>query len=109
MFGRHFLYTFSTSGLAALYGMREADASFTEATKGLLGLKLPDEFLEGDMKKFHSSLRKPLLPTYVRYINEAVSTVVARLPESGEFEIFALMKLIVHRVRIFGRVMIPGH
>jgi len=35
--------TFSPEGLATLYKMREKDASFTEATKGLLSLKLPQE------------------------------------------------------------------
>ena len=43
LFGVRFLFTFSSTGLKSLYSIKEADASFTEATKGLLGLKLPQE------------------------------------------------------------------
>ncbi len=44
-FGLKLLCTFSRTGLRSLYTVREADASFTEATRGLLGLKLPPEVL----------------------------------------------------------------
>lgn len=101
MFGRYFLYTFSTSGLKALYGLRESDASFAEATKGLLGLKLPPEVLDGTMKKFHAGLKKSLLFTYANYMNEAVNSVLANtelIQNEGKFEIFSLMKQIVHRI-----------
>lgn len=43
LFGVTMVCTFSPEGLTALYRVRERDASFTEATKGLLGLKLPKE------------------------------------------------------------------
>lgn len=53
IFGAEFLFTFSPLGLKSLYSVRESDASFTEATRGLLGLKLPSEVIEGgNMKKF---------------------------------------------------------
>ena len=41
LFGAKLFCVFSSPGLRALYSVRENDASFTEATKGLLGLKLP--------------------------------------------------------------------
>ncbi len=43
MFGITMVCTFSPRGLRSLYEVREKEASFTEATKGLLGLKLPPE------------------------------------------------------------------
>ncbi len=43
---------FSPEGLRSLYEVREREASFTEATRGLLGLKLPHEIIaEGDLAK----------------------------------------------------------
>ena len=54
LFGAELLFTFSPMGLRSLYEVRESDASFTEATRGLLGLKLPAEVIEGgNMKKFY--------------------------------------------------------
>ena len=41
MFGTEMLFTFSAPGLEALYKIKEVDASFTEATRAFLGLKLP--------------------------------------------------------------------
>jgi cytochrome P450 len=103
MFGRYFLYVFSTSGLTSLYNIRENEASFVEATKGLLGLKLPAEVLDGSMKKFHSGLRHSLLFTYLTNIAESVETVIGSGgilgPEpEGELEIFSFCKQIVHRI-----------
>ena len=42
-----FSCVFGPEGVASLYKLREKDASFTEATKGLLSLKLPKEVCPG--------------------------------------------------------------
>jgi hypothetical protein len=99
LFGIPLLWVFSPTGLKSLYTMRESDASFTEATRGLLGLKLPAEIVQhGDMRKFHAGLHKSLLPSYLRLARDAVQASLAQLPATGRFEIFAQMKMLVHRV-----------
>ncbi len=43
MFGARMLFVFSARGVRSLYQLPEADASFTEATRSLLSLKIPEE------------------------------------------------------------------
>ena len=43
LFGAKLLFVFSATGVRALYQLPEHDASFTEATRGFLGLKIPAE------------------------------------------------------------------
>lgn len=98
MFGTYMLFVFSPAGVQSLYRMREADGSFTEATRALLGLKLPPDLLVGTMRQFHEGLRRRLLETYIVYVNDAVDTVMAQLGDDGHFEVFAHMKALVHRI-----------
>lgn len=99
MFGLKLFCVFSPTGLQSLYGVRENDASFTEATRGLLGLKLPPEVIaEGDLRKFHAGLRRPLLTKYYEYTAAAATALLATLPQSGQLELFSHMKELMHRV-----------
>eukprot|EP00118_Oscarella_pearsei_P010338 m.63062 g.63062 ORF g.63062 m.63062 type:complete len:469 (+) comp35137_c0_seq1:203-1609(+) len=98
LFGFRLLFTFSLEGLAALYQIREADASFTEATRALLQLKLPPEVTSGSMTMFHRGLRKPLLEKYLQHINSATVEKLSGLDQSGYFEIFTFMKQLVHKI-----------
>ncbi|EGD74146.1 hypothetical protein PTSG_06155 [Salpingoeca rosetta] len=99
MFGVRFLFTFSPEGLQSLYGFRERDASFTEATKGLLGLKLPQEILsENDLRKFHHGLKPKLMSKYVTYANVAVQQRLRELGAEGRFELFQYLKKVVHTI-----------
>lgn len=51
-------FVFGSDGLRSLYRAREADASFTEATRTLLSLKLPSEALGGQVwRRFCACVR----------------------------------------------------
>ena len=94
LFGFRLFCVFSPAGLRALYEVRERDASFTEATRGLLGLKLPPEVIaEGTLAKFHAGLKKSLVRHYLVHVNRAIDAALSSLPASGSFEIFAHMKV----------------
>jgi len=45
MFGTQFVFIFDPSALKEFYKLPENEASFTEATRAFLGLKLPAELL----------------------------------------------------------------
>eukprot|EP00117_Sycon_ciliatum_P048356 scpid65450/ scgid34438/ 24-hydroxycholesterol 7-alpha-hydroxylase; Cytochrome P450 39A1; Oxysterol 7-alpha-hydroxylase len=98
MFGTDMFFTFSAKGLEALYKIREADASFTEATRAFLGLKLPGELVQGSMSMFHKRLKKSLLHGYIHEMNSAIEEKLVSLDSKGEFELFAFMRQIVHQV-----------
>ena len=99
MFGIDFFFVFSPVGLQSLYSAREADASFTAATKGLLGLKLPPDAIDGSsMVKFHKGLRRGMLQGYLRNVHQVIDATMTDLGPSGEFELFAHMKTLVHKI-----------
>jgi hypothetical protein len=80
MFGINMLCVFSCTGLRSLYMARESDASFTEATKGLLGLKLPKEAMaDEDLRKFHHGLKRKLLDAYAANVNKVIDASLAEL------------------------------
>ena len=58
VFGLNLFWVFSPTGLESLYALGEEDASFTEATRTLLGFKLPDALVSGDMRMFHQLFGK---------------------------------------------------
>jgi len=47
-FGFRLFFLFSPEGLRSLYQLPEKEASFTEATRRLIGFKLPADLLGGD-------------------------------------------------------------
>ena len=115
MFGAKLLFVFSATGVKSLYQQAEADASFTEATRGFLGLKIPEEvnlhageehittharqiIADGDLRKFHAVLKTPLLPGYIRHVHDVVNESIDALPDTGSVEIFAYMKSLVFQV-----------
>jgi cytochrome P450 len=97
-FGMRLLFLFSPGGLASLYRLSEEDASFTEATRTLIGFKLPPELLGADMRMFHKLFGRERREGYLVHIEGAVRESIATLGRTGELEIFAHMKLLVHRV-----------
>jgi len=97
-FGFRLFFVFSPEGLRSLYQLPEKDASFTEATRTLIGFKLPAQLLEGDMAMFHHLFGRDRLESYREQIHAAVAEELAQLGESGELEVFAHMKRVVHRV-----------
>jgi cytochrome P450 len=98
IFGFDLLFVFSPAGLRSLYQLPEDVASFTEATRALIGLKLPPSLLGGDMKMFHHLFGKDRMEGYVAHIHDAVLGEMERLGDRGELEVFRHMKGLVHRV-----------
>jgi cytochrome P450 len=92
------LFVFGPVGLRSLYALPEEDASFGEATKTLLGLKLPPELQAGDLAMFQHLFNRERMQTYVDSVAAAVDDALAELGESGTFEVFAHMKRLVHRI-----------
>lgn len=98
VFGFRLLFTFSAAGVRSLYKMPESTASFVEATRTLIGFKLPGELLTSDMKMFHHLFGRGQMETYLGHIHDAVAEELTQLGPMGEMEIFAKMKILVHRV-----------
>jgi cytochrome P450 len=97
-FGLRLLFLFSPEGLKSLYALREEDASFTEATRSLLGLKLPPELTSGDMSMFHRLFGKERREGYLAHVEDAAHAAIDDLPATGELELFEHAKRLVHRI-----------
>jgi cytochrome P450 len=96
--GFRILFVFSPTALAALYRLKEEDASFAEATRTLLGFKLPDALLGGDMTMFHHLFGRSRMETYLAHVEAAANEALDALPARGELELFAHGKSVVHRI-----------
>lgn len=97
-FGLKLFFVFSPEGLANLYQLPESDASFTEATRSLLGLKLPPELTSGDMSMFHRLFGKQRREGYLAHVQDACERAIDALPAHGELELFEHSKRLVHRL-----------
>ena len=91
-------FVFSPTGLRSLYELPEEVASFTEATRTLIGLKLPAEMLEGDLSLFRHLFTAERMSGFVAQMNAAAQAAVDRLGPAGEFEVFGHMKRLVHQI-----------
>jgi cytochrome P450 len=89
---------FGPVGLRSLYALAEDDASFGEATRTLLGLKLPPELQAGDLAMFQHLFNRERMESYLAHIDAAVDDTIAELGREGTFEIFATSKRVVHRI-----------
>lgn len=98
LFGFRLLCLFSPEGLRSLYQLPEKQASFSEATRTLIGFKLPAELIGGDMSMFHQLFGRDQLERHLAQIQGAVRDSLAGLGDTGEIEIFSHMKQLVHRV-----------
>src|SRR5262249_46967670 len=97
-FGFQLLLTFSPTGLRCLYAAPERAASFTEATRTLIGFKVPSELLGGDMQLFHKLFTRERMPAYLDAVRDAVGEDIGALGRTGEIELFARAKLLIHRI-----------
>ncbi len=97
-FGFELLFVFSPAGVKSLYKLPESHASFAAATRTLIGFKLPDALLGGDMGMFHRLFVRDRVDGYLAHMRDAVRADLAALGDVGELEIFAHMKTLVHRV-----------
>jgi cytochrome P450 len=91
-------FVFSPEGLRSLYELPEEIASFTEATRTLIGLKLPAEMLEGDMSLFRHLFTAERMDGFYAEMDAAARQAVEALDASGELEIFQHMKRLVHQL-----------
>ncbi|HXJ34766.1 MAG TPA: cytochrome P450 [Candidatus Eisenbacteria bacterium] len=98
LIGFRLLFVFGPIGLRSLYGLAEEDASFGEATRTLLGLKLPPELQAGDLTVFQHLFNRERMESYLGHVNAAVDDALAELGDGGTFEAFAHMKRLVHRI-----------
>lgn len=96
--GFRLFFLFSPGGLRSLYELPEEVASFTEATRTLIGLKLPRELLEGDLGLFRHLFTAERMDGFLGQMNAAAQEAVAALGASGEFEVFQHMKRLVHQI-----------
>ena len=97
-FGFKLLFVFSPVGVKSLYKLPEAQASFSEATRTLIGFKLPAELLAGDMSMFHHLFGRGQMEGYLTHMHSALQEHLCELGSAGEFEIFTQMKMLLHRV-----------
>lgn len=97
-FGLRLFFVFSPEALKDLYALPEEDASFTEATRSLLGLKLPPELLSGDMTMFRRLFGKERRETYLAHVEDAAHRAIDALGDAGELELFEHGKRLVHRI-----------
>ena len=96
--GYQMLFVFSPVGLRSLYALAEEDASFTQATKALIGLRLPPELLTADMEMFQHVFTGVFTNAFDDHIADAVNEELATLGTSGELEVFSRMRTLVHRI-----------
>jgi cytochrome P450 len=89
---------FGPIGLRSLYALPEEVASFGQATRTLLGLKLPPELQTGDLAVFQHLFNRDRMESYLAHIDAAVDDTLDELGAAGTFEIFATMKRLVHRI-----------
>jgi cytochrome P450 len=89
---------FGPVGLRSLYALPEDEASFGEATRTLLGLKLPPELQAGDLAIFQHLFNRERMDGYLAHIEAAADDTIAELGDAGTFEIFATAKRLVPRI-----------
>jgi cytochrome P450 len=89
---------FGPVGLRSLYALPEDEASFGEATRTLLGLKLPPELQAGDLAIFQHLFNRERMDAYLAHIAAAADDTIDELGAAGTFEIFATAKRLVHRI-----------
>jgi cytochrome P450 len=98
LFGFKLFFVFSPAGLRSLYELPEDVASFTEATRTLIGLKLPAEMLTGDMNLFRHLFTAERMEGFLAQMNAAAQDAVDGLGSEGELEVFGHMKRLVHQI-----------
>src|SRR5215470_6667382 len=85
---------FGPIGLRSLYALPEDEASFGEATRTLLGLKLPPELQAGDLAVFQHLFNRERMDAYLAHIDAALDDTLDELGTSGTFDVFATAKRI---------------
>ena len=93
-----YLFLFSPSGVAALYGLPEETASKGVADWRMLRRKLPDEVFAGRRVLPHQLFGREDVAAYLRNVELAVEAAADELGPEGEVDLFALTRRLGHRV-----------
>jgi cytochrome P450 len=97
-FGYRLFCVFSAAGVRALYGLPEDRASFGLATYTLIRHKVPPELLAGIRNTPHRLFGSQEVERYLGTLEDAVRLEIDALGARGEFEVFAEMRRLGHRL-----------
>lgn len=96
-FGLKLFFVFSPQGLADFYRVPETDGSFTEATRGFLGFKVPEEILTGSMATISKVLQRDFQQLWARIFADTVDEALDALGEEGLLDVFRWTKGLAHK------------
>jgi cytochrome P450 len=98
VFGLHLFFVFSAKGLQDFYGVPETDASFTEATRGFLGYKVPEELLSGSMATIQRVLKRDFQKLWMEVFGRTMHEAIEKLGAQGAtVDVFKWSKDVAHR------------
>jgi cytochrome P450 len=98
-FGWRLFCVFSPAGVAALYALPEAHASFGVATYNLVFRhKAPRELVIGRRNRPHDLFGNQELEGYLAQLERAVALSLDELGDAGRFEAFAFARRLGHRL-----------
>lgn len=97
VFGVKLFFVFSAAGLDDFYNVPESQASFTEATKGFLGVKVPEEIMSGSMATITRVLRRDFQQLWRAIFAATMAEAIDELGEAGELDVFRWTKQVAHK------------
>ncbi len=97
-FGHRLFCVFSPEGVRSLYAQPEEHASFGLATFQLIKSKVPIELLLGRRNQPNALFGSQRVETYLDHLHTAVELEIDRLGPTGQFEVFAEMRRLSHRL-----------
>ena len=97
-FGHRLFCVFSPEGVRSLYAQPEEHASFGLATFQLIKSKVPIELLLGRRNQPNTLFGSQRVETYLDHLHTAVELEIDRLGPTGQFEVFAEMRRLSHRL-----------
>jgi cytochrome P450 len=96
--GDRYLFTFSPAGVAALYELRDEQASKGVADWRMLRRKVPDSLFSGRRTFPHDLFGRNDSANYMANVHSALSMTVEELGPSGTIDVFDLTRRLGHRV-----------
>ena len=93
-----YLFTFSSVGVAELYGLPEDRASKGVADWRMLRRKIPDELFSGRRTFPHDLFGREDSATYITNVDGALTLMIGELGTSGTVDVFELTRRLGHMV-----------
>lgn len=75
----------------------ESHGSFTEATKGFLGYKVPEEILTGSMSLIQKVLRRDFQKLWLSIFARTMEEEMEAMGDMGSIDVFKWTKKIAHK------------